>query len=262
MTTIFISGLSLYGPGLESWDSAREILRGERDYQPLDAAVPAPSVLPANERRRTTATIKLALHLAQQSAAASGLAPALLPTVFASAAGDSDITDRMCSALASPERGVSPTVFHNSVHNAPAGYWAIATGCQAPSNSVAAGDGSFAAGLLEAALQALSEDTPVLLAAYDSLPPAPLRTKTGYEQAFGIALVVHPTATAGALARLTLALGEAAEDTLAEPVLEQLRRSNPAARALPLLSALARGEATVRLPYLAGTGLTVGLQPC
>ena len=74
-----------------------------------------------------------------------------------------DITHQICEALARPEREVSPTSFHNSVHNAPAGYWSIATGSRLASTSICAYDVSFAAGLLEAAAYATVEHQPVML---------------------------------------------------------------------------------------------------
>ena len=77
--------------------------------------------------------------------------------------------------LATDGREVSPTRFHNSVHNAPSGYWAVATGSREPSTSLCAYDASFAAGLLEAAAQATVDDRPVTLVAYDLPYPEPLQ---------------------------------------------------------------------------------------
>ena len=62
---------------------------------------------------------------------------------------------------------MSPTKFHNSVHNAAAGYWTIGTGCMAPSNSLSGYECSFAAGLLEAAAQCAADRRPVLLVGFD-----------------------------------------------------------------------------------------------
>ena len=63
--------------------------------------------------------------------------------------GDGEIVHRLCTALASPAAEVSPTDFHNSVHNAATGYWSIGAHSSAPSTALCAYDGSFAAGLLE-----------------------------------------------------------------------------------------------------------------
>ena len=97
----------------------------------------------------------------------SGLDAATLPSVFTSAHGDLAINDYMCSTLASEPTLISPTKFHNSVHNAAAGYWTIATGCHEASTALTAFDASFGAGLLEAASQCQADARPVLLVAVD-----------------------------------------------------------------------------------------------
>ena len=64
-----------------------------------------------------------------------GRDPATLPSVFTSAHGDLAVNDYMCATLATQPTAISPTRFHNSVHNAAAGYWTIATGCHAASSA-------------------------------------------------------------------------------------------------------------------------------
>ena len=59
--------------------------------------------------------------------------------MFASTYGDLAITDYMCSTLAKAPMTLSPTRFHNSVHNAAAGYWSIATACRQPYCALGAG---------------------------------------------------------------------------------------------------------------------------
>ena len=52
-------------------------------------------------------------------------------------------------------------------------------------------------------------------------------------------------------------------ESISDPALEALRLGNPSARSLPLLSALARGEAaTIVLPLLDHQMLRVRVQPC
>ena len=77
-------------------------------------------------------------EVAAQACAMAARDAAALPCVFASTHGDLAITDYMCATLAGAPRELSPTKFHNSVHNAPAGYWTIATHCHAASNAVCA----------------------------------------------------------------------------------------------------------------------------
>jgi hypothetical protein len=246
-------GVGLLGPGLADWAQGAALLRP--GFVPTATVVPAPQLLPATERRRAGTVVKASIVVAEQAVAAAGLQAAQLPTVFTSATGDPTNCHLLCEALAQPERLVSPTRFTNSVHNAAAGYWHIALHSRAPSTSLAAYDASFAAGLLEAAAQCLAAQTPVLLVACDVTYPEPLHTLRPVTDVFAVALVLAPVPAAGAGPSvdthagpvLELQLGDdggpAPESTCAEPALEALRQGIPAARALPLLVALALAQA-------------------
>ena len=265
MLTAYIRGIGLIGPGLGDWQSGARVIAGEEVYSPRPTAVPAADGLPPAERRRTGATVKLALAVGQQAIAAAGVDPEGLPAVFSSSGGDGVICHEICETLASADRQVSPTRFHNSVHNAAAGYWSLATGATAASTALCAHDGSFAAGLLEALALVTVDRTPVLLSAYETTYPEPLHAARPLPAAFAVALVLTPDATPDALARITAGpcSGEAAADRLAEPQLEALRAALPAARSLPLLRLLARREpGRVVLDYVGGQRLAVEVSEC
>jgi hypothetical protein len=256
----FIEGVGLLGPGLENWPQAADVLARKTPYAPQCTVLPPPAGLPAAERRRTGPVVKLALAVAHEAAAASGRDPATLATVFAASGGDGHNYHAICETLAGDDRQLSPTRFHNSVHNAPAGYWSIATRSMAASNVVCAFDGSFAAGLLESLCQVGVDDCANLLIAYDTDYPEPLRHVRSITDAFGVALVLTPEPTARTLARIDVRLTDEPVTVLESPELEQLRLGNPAARALPLLEALARqSPASVVLEYLPGTQLHVDI---
>lgn len=241
MTLLAIERIGLLAPGLPGWTASRATLAGETPYAPEPLTATTLTLLPANERRRVTATIKLALQVAQQALEdASPNDRATLRTVFASSGGDSEVLDKICTVLTQPERPVSPVHFHQSVHNTPAGYWSIATSCRQASQSLSAYNGSFVAGLLEAAALAWAETAPVLLIAYDLPLPFPLSDRRQIVAPFAVALLLNPTLNSErwGLIRLT-STSTATVTRLAEPGLEALRKGNPAARSLPLLSALA-----------------------
>src|SRR5690242_6613848 len=166
--TAHIQGIGLLGPGLESWASSTAILEGRTLYNRQPTVVPLPEGLPAAERRRVGLVVKLALGVGLQAVSEAGVQPDALPAVFASSGGDGQNCHEICQALANDERLISPTRFHNSVHNAAAGYWSIATRSKAASNALCAFDWSFAAGLLEAVTQVVVDQTRVLLVAYDA----------------------------------------------------------------------------------------------
>ncbi len=260
--TAYLDGIGLVGPGLDSWSVARPILAGEVAYEARPLAVTAPQSLPPAERRRTGLAIKVALDVAQQAITQGQLDAKTLATVFTSSGADNDNCDAICKVLATDDRSISPTRFHNSVHNAPAGYWGIASGAMTPATVLCAHDASFGAGLLEAFTQIEVEGVGTLLIAYDMPYPEPLHAQRPLPDAFGIALALMPTRSAQSLARIELELSEAACDTLTNPALEALRRSIPAARGLPLLQAVVRGEASrVALDYLAPLSLGLFVFP-
>lgn len=251
-----VERVSLLGPGLASWADARRVLAGEAPYVPAPTAVPQPALLPPNERRRSGQAVRVALAVGDG-------APAGVATVFASSSADGDTCHAICEQLAGDDRMISPTRFHNSVHNAPSGYWSIATRNMSPSTSLCAFDGSFAAGLLEACAMLRASGRPVLLIAYDSPYPEPLRAKRPVPDSFGLSLLLAPGPGPGSLARIELGCAQAAPDVLADAGLEALRRAIPTARGLPLLRLLALGrDGAVVTEYLEDLSLAVKVRAC
>lgn len=272
-----LQGVGVLGPGLADWAQCRACLRGEVAYQPAATVLPAPDILPPAERRRASRVIKLALAIGTQAVQHAGADAARLASVFISSTGDGHNCHALCETLASPQRDISPTRFHNSVHNTAAGYWCIATGATGPCQVLAAYDASFAAGLLEAALQAQTEQRDVLLLAYDSDYPQPLHACRPVPDVAGVALLLRPAvgqAAPPALAELEIAWGAEpapAELAAATPAgwhqmhdgLQALSQTIPAMRALPVLHALANGRAgNVIVPGLPGQALHIGVRPC
>lgn len=244
MSTLFVQGIGLCGPGLADWVQGAQALGGHAAYVRTATAVPPPARLPAAERRRAGAAIKIALAVADEACRHGGIDPALAATVFASSSGDGANCHALCEALAGNDRLVSPTRFTNSVHNAAAGYWHIAVTGRAASTSLCGFDTSFAAGLIEAAGQLHGEPSqPVLLVASDTPYPEPLHATRPLPDSLGVALVLRPTGD-GAVARLVIAAQAPQPPTpCRDAALEVLRQQIPAARALPLLELIARGEA-------------------
>lgn len=250
-----IEGVGIVGPGLPSWDAARDIFAGKAPYASQATKVPAPESLPPVERRRAGTTVRLALALGLAAAADAGRSPSGLAAVFASSTGDGDNLHAICETLASSDPLISPTRFHNSVHNAPSGYWGIATGARHAADSLAAFDASFGAGLLESSARLRADPrVGVLLIAYDAPYPEPLHATRAIPDSFGAALVLG-SSERGVPIRIDLV--DDAPDTLEDPALETLRRSIPAARALPLLAALAHGKGRVVVEYLDDLSIAV-----
>lgn len=260
MNAVTVLGVGFVAPGAVGWDNGRDCLAGVRPYSPATLPALAPGRLPANERRRQSATMRLALVAAEEAVAAAGAAPASLASVFASAAGDGGIIHSLCMELSEPRPALSPTRFHNSVHNAPAGYWSIAAKSHQPSTALAAHDATFAAGLIEAVTLAHEGAAGVLLIAYDHPLPFPLDALRPIAWPFACALVLARTAKRRTPAITLTGDQDDAETVLEDRNFEALRLANPAARSLPFLARLARAEAgRVALPYLDGATVTVDI---
>lgn len=258
---IHVDGIGLAGPGLSGWSHACEVLSGRAALKLAPAQLPPVEALPPAERRRVGVAIKLALAIGFEAVRHAGADPARLATVFSSTAGDCDNCHAVLETLASADRAVSPTRFHNSVHNAPAGYWSIATACMEPSTSLCAYDATFAAGLLEATTQARASGQPCLLLAFDTAYPEPLHRLRPIPYALGVAMVLNPVKTARARASLAIELCHAAATSMPDPDLEGLRASIPAARSLPLMQSLAQGTgATAVIEYLDHLNLKIEVQ--
>jgi Beta-ketoacyl synthase, N-terminal domain len=261
--TAWVGSVGLLGPGLPDWPTAAQVLSGGAPYDARPTVIPPLQCLPPAERRRTGKIVRLALRVGLEATARAGAEVAALAAVFSSSGGDGENCHEICQVLASAERQISPTRFHNSVHNAASGYWGIATGATAASNALCAHDASFTAGLLEALVQVRIDETEVLLIAYDADYPQPMRSVRPIPDAFAVALLLTPTARQGSLARLTADLSGAPAERLPDPQLEALRAQVPAARSLPLLRALARAQtAAVVIDYLGKQRLQVEVRPC
>lgn len=251
-TAAYIEAIGCAAPGLPDWQTAQAVLRGEQAYAAGELPVYQPTLLPPNERRRASPTVRMAFRVAEAAIQDSSMAASELATVFASADGDLNIAQRICAALAETQRFISPTDFHNSVHNAAAGYWSIASLAKGPSTAIAALDDSFAVGLLEALGLVQVERQATLLVAYDMPAPAPLHAKRPVRQPVGVGMILTPQRTPNSLGRLRLQPAQAQATTMPDAPLETLRMSNPAARALPLLALLAQrqaGSVTLPLPH-------------
>lgn len=255
----WIHGVGLIAPGLPDWPSARAVLRGEQGWVSAPSVLPAPALLPPAERRRASRVIKLALGIGLEAAAGDDVAR--LATVFTASGSDGHNCHAICEQLATDDRHISPTRFHNSVHNAPAGYWGIATKSMAPCQVLCAHDGSFGAGLLDALGQVALDQQSTLLMAYDSEYPEPLHSARPLPDCAGVGLRLEPVARPGALARITAWTTGARSTPWQHAPLEPLRASVPALRGLPLLERLARADwGEVCLDYLPGLQLAVRIE--
>lgn len=247
LAPVRIEGISFWASRLPGWDIARAVMRGEAAAPGQAAPRPAPTLLAPTERRRAPDTVAIALEVAAKACEASGRAPADLASIFASTHGDLAISDTMCATLVDTPTLISPVKFHNSVHNAAAGYWSIGTGSYAPYTALSAFHCTFGNGLLEAVTQVLCDGKPVLYVAFDIEAKGALATMAPSRGLLGAALVLAPDRQSQGL-RLQLEVEHG--DTGATPARSAaapLIADNALAPCLPFFEALALDDPSVRL---------------
>jgi len=186
-----ILSIGAWGNSFRDWNGLKKRFQ-EVPFEDDGAKGPKPEVIPANERRRAPLPVRLAVESSWQAVQQSPFAAKELSCVFVSALGDTQLTDYMCKVLAGESKQLSPTKFHNSVHNAAAGYWTISTDCMKAASSVAGYEESVPLTLLEAMTQIANEKTPVLLTFYDAPVSHVLKSLLKNEFPFAVSMVLAP----------------------------------------------------------------------
>jgi hypothetical protein len=255
---IQVEGIGVWSPSVTDFDAFRRVLAGEA--LAATATRPPANALSPNERRRAPEGVLVAIEVASQAVAMSGRAPDTLTCVFASAYGDQATTDYMCRVLAHTPTELSPTRFHNSVHNASAGYWTIATNCRAPSSAICAGHASFGAGLLEAAAYACADNHAALLVCSDTAGVGPLGELIGCHHPFGCALVLSPCRDASVPGLSLAPVTKAPAHAMLPAECTAWMHDNPSAACLPLLAMLAHGGGECVLAVSDRLGLHVDME--
>lgn len=260
----YVDGVALWASLLPGWELAREVLAGRASAPAARAPRPSPELLPPNERRRAPDSVAIALHASLSACRSAGREPASLRSVFSSMHGDLAITDYMCSTLATDPKLVSPTRFHNSVHNAAAGYWSIGAGSTRPYTALSAGELSHAVGLLESLLQLAATGEDVLFVSYDIEARGPLAGVAPSRDLLSAALVLASSPGDRCVARIDwdFVRGDGAVSSTARPANAALVAGNSNAPCLPLFEALAMGgESEVMSLVSPGLALRLRVAP-
>ncbi len=102
---VAILGVGLLAPGLERMGDRPRGSSGNRPYRPGASAEPEATLLPPNERRRSSDCVRWAVQVAQEAITQSGLEPDDVATVYASSGGEMGVSTG--SAGGSPPRNGS-----------------------------------------------------------------------------------------------------------------------------------------------------------
>lgn len=239
-----IISIGAWGKGFSDWQDLQSLLKN-LEVSSDQPKGPKPEVIPANERRRAPLPVRLAVESSWQAVQASPFSSEELSCVFVSALGDTQLTDYMCQVLATEDKQLSPTKFHNSVHNAAAGYWTISTSCMHAANSIAGYEYSVPLTLLEAVTQVSYENNPMLLTFYDAPVSDVLKPLLKNDEPFAVSLIIAPADCdlEGQLISLNVDSQQSAWSSLeSNNRFSSLLKDSPTARILLILEQLAKSD--------------------
>ena len=167
MRPVYVRGLGLWTPG---FTSANAWCDGD-----LDPTIEAPDValLEGPLRRRSTQLTRMSVEVFEQATSQAGCDVSTLPSVWATSHGEHSTAIKILSMMQRGTGKLSPTQFHNSVHNTAGGYASIATHNSAASTTLTGGRELVASTFLEALchLEGSCEEVVVVLADEPLLAP-------------------------------------------------------------------------------------------
>ena len=214
-----------------------------------EAAKPKAALLASRLRRRTAPLTKMSIDVIQAAAAEANADLAEATLVLSSGWGEMETTIALLGQLAEAEPQLSPTLFHNSVHNTATGYLSIAVGNRHGSTAIGAGGEGLASAMVEAFCSLAGAEGDVIVAVADEAIPAPFDGAGGEPIAVGLCLRPHD-APGGIVCELSR--GSLAESSVDRSVPDSLR-ANPSASVVPLCRALVAGGRQ-RIPLSPGVG--------
>jgi hypothetical protein len=153
-----------------------------RDFVP-----PPASLLHPRLRRRTSTLTRAAVTALEAALAHTGVGIDEVRFVLVSSFGEIETTVDLLAQLGVPDGPISPTKFHNSVHNTATGYMSIASGNHRESTALAGGPHNLEIGLLEALAGLAETGEDVVLIFAEELLPHPFE-RSDAEATFAVAL--------------------------------------------------------------------------
>lgn len=182
-----ICGLGAWSPGFAG--------PPEFDTRAHDPEVKKPpaKLLAARLRRRTSLLTRMVLEVAEQASRSARRDVSDARLVVASAWGEITTTVDLLEQLQDDAPELSPTKFHNSVHNTATGYTSIATKNRRGATAIAAGDRTVEMGFVEAvtALHTTGEDV-LLVLADEPVPEAFGRSEYSSSAPLAIGVYMRP----------------------------------------------------------------------
>lgn len=229
MKPAYVHGVGLWTPGFTdafAWCDA------ESDP---DAVKPGATLLEGALRRRATPLTRMGIEAMAQAVRMAGVDPGALASVWATAHGEHSTAIALLEMMQRGEGKLSPTKFHNSVHNTASGYASIAATNRSLSTTLSGGAELVASAVCEAAcmLETHACDVVVVLADEPLMTPFE-RTDAGVPLALSMLL---SSRAEGAFARLADVRRDGVARIAPHPRFGRLH----VAAALPLIERIVHG---------------------
>ena len=230
MSEVYVRSVGLWSPGYPNADSWVE---SKRD---AECETPASSRLRGSLRRRATSQTRAAIEVFDQVVSRAGWDGSTVFALWGTAHGEHATSISMFEGMARGEGKVSPTQFHNSVHNAAGGYASIAEKNTMTSTTLTGGGELVMSGFLEASSLLRAGGHEVVLIFFDEPLQGPFAVpgmEAGLAVGFGLT-----NSEEGAMAKLEGFGRAAAEGVHSVPPYEGMH----IAAALPLLEHVVAGH--------------------
>lgn len=187
-----LCGVGMWTPtyaDFDAWVAAGlpDDLHVARSVGGSEAPAPPALLLHPRLRRRTSTLTRAAVTALEAALAGSGVAIDQVRFVLVSSFGEIETTVELLAQLGEPGGPISPTKFHNSVHNTATGYLSIASGNNRESTALAGGPHNLEIGLLEALAGLAENGEDVVLLFAEELLPRPFE-RSDADPTFAVAL--------------------------------------------------------------------------
>ena len=156
----------VYVRGIGFWTTGYPNLTAWMEKRPEpEAKKPEASLLQGPLSRRATPLTRMSVEVMQQAVEMGKADAASTPSVWATAHGEHSTAIGLLGMMLKGEGKLSPTKFHNSVHNTPSGYASIAAKNRSPSTTLTGGAELVASAFCEAGamVSALNRDVVLVL---------------------------------------------------------------------------------------------------
>ena len=186
----YLRGVGLWTPAyanLQAWVAAGMPAEFSGGDPPASAARPSAELLHPRLRRRTSVLTRATVTALEAATQQGGATLDDVRLVLVSSFGEIQTTVDLLAQLGESQGPVSPTKFHNSVHNTATGYMSIASGNHREATALAGGPHNLEIGALEllAGLRIDGGDAVLLIA--EERIPSPFDRADG-DPTFAVAL--------------------------------------------------------------------------